>query len=196
MYFPIPTNNYWLRNRLDQLKEEKFLTNRMFKRISENMHYEIFKYVNSRDLLEIRGSTLGGFQLSSNKLLRSRIKNYIDKVHAKQMDNEIYDLNRDGNRVKVIFEQSGGTILDFFAIQKNDFEYWMSVLPQNPQIRVIRVGKIKNILYLYIYVGERMGQEIQIYQLLRNLYVLPKLHTLNLSILCFSFFPYYLHREK
>ena len=44
--------------------------------MSENMHYEIFKYVSSTDLLQIKLTTLGGYQLTSNRLLRSRIKNY------------------------------------------------------------------------------------------------------------------------
>ena len=60
--------------RLNQLKVEKFLTMKTFKELSENMHYETFKYLNCKDLLGIRSTNLGGYQLTSNILLRSRIK--------------------------------------------------------------------------------------------------------------------------
>ena len=66
--------------RLSQLKREKFLTKRIFQKISENMHYEIFKFENSRDLIRVRAISLGGFQLTTNKLLRSRIGNYLEKL--------------------------------------------------------------------------------------------------------------------
>ena len=62
--------------RLKYLKEAKFLTQRIFRRISENMSYEIFKFLNAQDLLQIRASTLGGFQLVSNITFRAKIKNY------------------------------------------------------------------------------------------------------------------------
>ena len=63
--------------RLEVLEGVKYLDNRIFKRISENMSYEIFKYINSGDLLEIRSLTLGGYQITSSTLLRGRIKNYL-----------------------------------------------------------------------------------------------------------------------
>ena len=65
-----------LTKRLKQLSVTKFLSEKLFKRLSENMHYETLKYLNCKDLLEVRGVKLGGYQLTSNKLLRSRIKNY------------------------------------------------------------------------------------------------------------------------
>ena len=91
-------------DRLVYHKEERFLTNRIFGRISENMHYEIFKYLDSRDLLEVRITKLGGFQLTSNKLLRSRITNYLDIK-------PILHLNADHaeniRNLRVFFEQIG-----------------------------------------------------------------------------------------
>ena len=38
--------------KLLNLRRERFLTNRIFQRISENMHYEIFKYLAANELLE------------------------------------------------------------------------------------------------------------------------------------------------
>ena len=93
-----------LTDRLAYRKEERFLTNRVLGRISENMHYEIFKYLDSRDLLEVRITKLGGFQLTSNKLLRSRITNYLDIK-------PILHLNADRaeniHNLRVFFEQIG-----------------------------------------------------------------------------------------
>ena len=66
--------------RLENLKEEKYLTMRVFVGVSENMHYEIFKYLSWIDLLQIKATKLGGYQLISNKILRSRIKSYIKGI--------------------------------------------------------------------------------------------------------------------
>ena len=65
---------------LNNLQNTKFLTKRIFQRMSENMHYEIFKFINSEELLEVRAINLGGYQLTSNPILRSRIKNYFDRI--------------------------------------------------------------------------------------------------------------------
>ena len=46
-------------NRLDALKEIKFLSTRIFQTLSENIHYEMFKYLDYRDLLEVRRTKLG-----------------------------------------------------------------------------------------------------------------------------------------
>ena len=40
---------------LTYLEQTKFLTKRIFPRISENMHFEIFKNVSGIDLIEMRG---------------------------------------------------------------------------------------------------------------------------------------------
>ena len=63
-------------NRMNILPDTRFLTNRIFGRLCENLHYEIFKCLNYVELLEIRCLKLGGYELTSNITLRSRIKNY------------------------------------------------------------------------------------------------------------------------
>ena len=63
--------------RLEELKTHKYLSKKCIPRISENMHYEIFKYLDAIDLLQIRSTNLGGYQLCSNTMLRSRIYNYL-----------------------------------------------------------------------------------------------------------------------
>ena len=73
----IENNIYTERDsRIKSLKSSKYLNIRIFKRLSENMHYEVLKYISAKELIQIRGCTLGGFQLTSNSLLRSRITNY------------------------------------------------------------------------------------------------------------------------
>ena len=67
--------------KLLNLQRETFLTNRIFQRISENMHYIIFKYMAAKELLEIKLTNIGGYQLTSNQLLRSRIRNYFNKIY-------------------------------------------------------------------------------------------------------------------
>ena len=83
-------------NRLDALKEIKFLSTRIFQTLSENIHYEMFKYLDYRDLLEVRRTKLGGFQLTSNKILRARIKNYLPELKFKFVQTEKRKSNRNG----------------------------------------------------------------------------------------------------
>ena len=86
--------------RLEELKYKKFLTKRILTRISENMHYEIFKYLDGKDLLEVRAITLGGYQLTTNKILRSRIGNYLEsKIYLTKKD-----IEENINRIKLIFQ--------------------------------------------------------------------------------------------
>ena len=80
--------------RLEELINNKFLTNRIFKRISENMHYEIFKYIDSETLLKTRELNLGGYQLISNPILRPRIKNLMNlKWVQRSVEEEKSDIN-------------------------------------------------------------------------------------------------------
>ena len=90
--------------RLEDLKNSKFLTQRVFKRISENLHYEILKFNEWKDLLEIRSANLGGYQSTSNKILRGRIRNYIQKIIFSPPLHEEEDLSRN---IQVLFEQTG-----------------------------------------------------------------------------------------
>ena len=98
--------------RLEPLKEQKHLTKRIFKRISENMHYEIFKYLNPYSLLGVRSTSLGGYQLISNTLLRSRIQNYLHLLNCKLLvveDTEhVFDLEKYRRKIKIYFEQGAG----------------------------------------------------------------------------------------
>ena len=96
--------------RLNALREEKYLTKRIFARISENMHYELFKYLNSMDLLEIRILKLGGYQLISNPILRSRITNYLHKLQVNIIPNNIQE---NVKRIKLIFQLMGKNKLIF-----------------------------------------------------------------------------------
>ena len=85
--------------RLEHLKYEKFLIYKLWRRVSENLHIEIFKYLNCSDLLQIRVTNLGGYQLAANKYLRPRIKNYFPSI-------QFYP-NPSIKILEVIFEQTG-----------------------------------------------------------------------------------------
>ena len=118
------------KDRLEDLKIQKFLTSRIFPRVSENMHYEIFKYINSDDMLEVRMTTLGGYQLTSNNILRSRIGNYFYDITPelnedqfniyeeyektkKEKEEDRKDRCKDAKLIKLIFEQTGRNCLNF-----------------------------------------------------------------------------------
>ena len=108
------------------------MSNRIFERVSENMHYEIFKFLNSKDLLEIRATKLGGYQLTSNLVLRSRIKNYLSKISLKyyaatiQKNDLIYEQTR---QLSLVFDSS---------IHNDGLKY---IFEHNPQITEINFGK-------------------------------------------------------
>ena len=108
--------------RLKELKEHKFLTKRIFQKISENMHYEIFKNMNSTDLIHIRGISLGGYQLTSNPLLRNRIKNYFKFIEPDilEINEELLDKYKQAERILLIFEQTGKNELKFQGIKIKD----------------------------------------------------------------------------
>ena len=120
------------RSRLEELKEEKFLTMKIFERLSENMHYEVFKYVNAKDLLVIRSLKLGGYLLSSNKLLRSRIKNYFSVLIPRIIQgrqNIDMNINMMNQRIKLIFEQLGSEIIDLKNMQIDPQRMYNNLVP-------------------------------------------------------------------
>ena len=94
--------------RLESLKQDIYLSKRFFPRISENMHYEIFKYIDSRDLVEIRGARMGGYQLTSNRQIRSNIGNYLVKIRP---DFNNYPQSDSKYLLELINEHSGGNNL-------------------------------------------------------------------------------------
>ena len=97
----------------DELKEAKYLNHRIFGRITENLSYEIFKYMNSKELLEIRATNLGGYQLTSNTTLRSRIKNYLKVAPFNSMTNSLIE----SAKFDLVFEQTGRKILFFSCME-------------------------------------------------------------------------------
>ena len=90
-------------NRLNDLMEMKYLSLRIFRNLCENLHYEILRYLNCKELLEMRGVNLGGFQIASNKRLRSRITNYLSRVKTPMQE---YTRNNI-HLIEVLFEQTG-----------------------------------------------------------------------------------------
>ena len=131
--------------RLKELKLEKFLTQRIFRRISENMHYEIFKYLNYKDLLQIRFSSLSGYQLTSNPLLRSRIKNYMKIIPDLSRS---YSLEENKRKLGCMFEQTGNNKITLKGIKWKDlhFAQFTDLLQDFPNISHLNMGN-----YIYIY---------------------------------------------
>ena len=134
--------------RLEELLTSKFLSSRIFPRISENMHYEIFQYLNCKDLLEIRSSKLGGFQLISNRLLRSRIKNYFfSRIHPNLKEN--LSTTKYDKRMKLLFSQTDKDVVDLESskLTFDEIKNLLRVLELNPQIRGINLS-----MDIYIYI--------------------------------------------
>ena len=96
-------------HQLEELKNNKFLTKRLVNKLSENMHYEVLKYLNSDELLQIRAIKLGG----SNKILRSRIGNYFVSKRINMTENVPISSRKNIGRLQHYFEQTGRNILHF-----------------------------------------------------------------------------------
>ena len=145
--------------RLKELKERKYLNNRFFNRVTENMHYEIFKYVNYEDLVQIRVSRLGGYQLTSNRILRSRIKNYFGYLQADLKLGNLQDekdLEENMKRVELIFLHTGNkNLLDFrrVKIKAHEMNELVKLFKLVPQIKGLSFRNIYiYIYYIYIYI--------------------------------------------
>ena len=128
--------------RLKQLKREEFLTKRIFTRLSENMHYEVLKYLDCYDLLEMKGVKLGGYQLISNKKLRSRIKNYFFTLYPKLASKEVLDAKCYYRKIQLIFEQTGNDILNFhqMRIGEEGIKKLLPILKLIPNLKGIQLG--------------------------------------------------------
>ena len=105
------------------------------------MHYEIFKYINSKDLIEIRVIKQGGYELISNQILRSRIGNYLQNTHFNLSQNI-----KDIRMINLYCEQTMGYLkIDGRIIEIDDIIQFMNILDQ---IRVIK-GLIFGTSYSY-----------------------------------------------
>ena len=136
--------NFEILNRLSNLKKERFLIKRIFQRLSENMHYETFKYLNCEELLEIRASKLGGYLLVSNALIRSRIKNYFQLLQPRINNNE--NMKVVDYKIKLIFEQLGEEILYFermkIGVNEGIRNIIIPIIELNPELKGIKLGNI------------------------------------------------------
>ena len=130
--------------RLEHLKQTKFLTQRLFPKISENMSYEIFKFMNPEDLLQIRALTLGGFQLISNTTLRARIKNYLkDKYISLTL------LFENKRKIDLLFEQKGERVLSLNSLKANEVKELNENLQFIPNLQSFKLGNINIIKLLF-----------------------------------------------
>ena len=108
--------------RLEGLKQDKFLTQKIFPRLSDNIHYEIFKNLNSRDLLKIKEINLGGYQLTTNHHLRGKmIKNYFSYLKPMlDLSEKSSNVEKNIKIVKLIYQQTEKEYLDFRTMQIQD----------------------------------------------------------------------------
>ena len=62
--------------RLTKMKNDQYLSTKIWPMLGENMHYEIIKYLNWKSIYILRAINLAGFQLCTSKVMRRRIGNY------------------------------------------------------------------------------------------------------------------------
>ena len=96
--------------------------------------------MNSGDLLSIRATNLGGFQLTSNPILRSRIKNYVQHF---LINISLISLEY----IRTYFSQVGikGLNLGESKLEENEVTKLLELLPELEEITL-------SIIYIYIYI--------------------------------------------
>ena len=137
--------------RLGLLEKERFLTKRLFEKVSENMHYEIFKFLNPKEILEARAIKLGGYQLASNSNLRPRIKNFLDNFNVTFSPISTHtDIIR---RFKLLFSQTNRKSLGFSSKLQNEGIIKLSeIMEAIPELEEIHLSKINIYIFIiYIY---------------------------------------------
>ena len=134
------------------LPDTRFLTNRIFRRVCENLHYEIFKYLNYVELLEIRCLKLGGYELTSNITLRSRIKNYPHSFDYTFSNIDLEEEARNPRKIKLIFAQIGKNKLSLANIQKDHqkLKHITKILKLLPELTELNLCNIYIYIYLYL----------------------------------------------
>ena len=181
------------KERLKELKESKFLTNRVFIKICENMHYEVFKNLNSRDLLELRAVNIGGYQITSNSILRNRIKNYISNISPKYTFLKA-NIKLNIQRINFVFEQMGNEVLSFAdnKLGKGEIGPFALVLKHIPQLKEIILCNCVDIyiyIYKYIYIAENNIGDKEMLSLTKSLKNIPDLRSIRLCM--YSYFCLY-----
>ena len=127
---------------LSELQESKFQTRKLFWKISENMHYEILKYLNSTELIVIRGASLGGYQIVSNPILRARIKNYYSRNKAIRF-RELVKVKECEKKMQIMLLQTGKLELNLEKMQISDQDCTelAKILEYIPQLKGINLSK-------------------------------------------------------
>ena len=137
--------------RLSLLKQAQSLITLVFPNISENLHYEIFRYSSNDDLLEIRALNIGGFMISSNGFIRKFIGNYYGKVKPiLALENENITLNI--RKMEHILEQTGNTnlYLENMSLGYTECKKCTQIIKMIPQIEGLFLGN-QSFIYIYIF---------------------------------------------
>ena len=133
------------KNRLEYLRNNELLLHKTFSRISLTMHYDIFRFLNSPELLDIRNLNLGGYQLISNNNHRSKILNYFTKIipQINETMSGLVDTEKENRKINLLFTQTGNNLIDLSRkiIKENGRRNLMKLLQFNPQITGLKLSK-------------------------------------------------------
>ena len=99
--------------------------------------------MNSVDLITIRGLGLGGLQLTSNELLRSRIKNYLKgiKFHIETNNPAVI-----ANYIKLSFQQTKKQKLIFDSVKRQNIVDFFEFVRMLYKLRQIKGNLYSNLL--------------------------------------------------
>ena len=135
---------------LRKIKEQNFMIFTLFQRIPEYLQFEIFKYLDKYELLEIRAVNLGGYELASKPSLRSKIMNYFPKI--RWIFSTEYADNICAQQINLIFEQIGKKELDLEgrSIENKDLFKISTMFILIPQTVELNISKFFYYIYIYI----------------------------------------------
>ena len=154
--------------------------------MSENMHYEILRCLNWKDLIDVRLINLGGFQMVTNQVLRNKLKNYMNKcpLLINTQDNEYSNIQK----IRLLFQQMGKNLLRLVGDNAEKQQFRNIIRLCNNQntykkIKELEIGTFFN-LKSYNLLVDRAQTEIDIFGLTCHLW--SNAFRNNLSVLKFG----------
>ena len=109
-------------DRLKMIKEDKYLSYKLFSILSENLHFEIYQFLYFNEIIKFRLINLGGFVLASNQHIRSRLLScpiYINRRGIGRIIESDIEEREKEEAIKIILELNSSDQIDLSVRKGN-----------------------------------------------------------------------------
>ena len=165
---------------------EKELTGQLIPQINNSIHIilNIFKYLNSADMRQMRLINRAAYQIWGIQNLRSQLHNYADGKKLAFPTLCKNDPMKDSQYIKFWFKEIGKNLLNFEKkdITNSDLKYLAEMSYNLPNIEELYLS----IIYIYIYVYiDNVNLNREKLLILGVIFLIPQ-YTINLRVLSLS----------